>query len=113
MYRIFSGTIAGINGRLCDLTVSNLTRWAQADTFSKETPKGQYIFYGVREFGMSAMVNGLALHGGVIPFGGTFLTFSDYAKNAVRLAALMQIHSIFIYTHDSIGLGKMVLRINL
>ena len=67
---------------------------------------GNYIFYGVREFGMSAIMNGLALHGGLIPYGGTFLTFSDYARNALRMAALMKLGSIFVYTHDSIGLGE-------
>ena len=67
---------------------------------------GNYIFYGVREFGMSAIMNGLVLHGGLIPYGGTFLTFSDYARNALRMAALMKIGTIFVYTHDSIGLGE-------
>ncbi|MGH8114905.1 MAG: transketolase-like TK C-terminal-containing protein, partial [Rhodanobacteraceae bacterium] len=67
---------------------------------------GNYISYGVREFGMSAAVNGIVLHGGLLPFGSTFLTFSDYARNAVRMAALMKIGSIFVYTHDSIGLGE-------
>jgi transketolase len=67
---------------------------------------GNYIFYGVREFGMSAIMNGLTLHGGVIAFGGTFLTFSDYARNALRIAALAKTGSIFVYTHDSIGLGE-------
>jgi transketolase len=67
---------------------------------------GSYIFYGVREFGMSAVMNGIALHGGLIPYGGTFLTFSDYSRNALRMAALMRIRSIFVFTHDSIGLGE-------
>ena len=67
---------------------------------------GNYISYGVREFGMSAIMNGVALHGGFIPFGGTFLTFSDYSRNALRMAALMQIRSIFVFTHDSIGVGE-------
>jgi transketolase len=67
---------------------------------------GNYLFYGVREFGMSAIMNGLALHGGFIPYGGTFLTFSDYARNALRMAALMSLRSIFVYSHDSIGLGE-------
>ena len=70
------------------------------------TPTATIIYYGVREFGMSAMMNGLALHGGFKPYGGTFLTFSDYARNAVRMAALMRVPSIFVYTHDSIGLGE-------
>jgi transketolase len=69
-------------------------------------PAGNYIHYGVREFGMSAVMNGIAAHGGFIPYGGTFLTFSDYARNAVRMACLMRIRVIFVYTHDSIGLGE-------
>ena len=93
-------------GGSADLTVSNLTHWQDVKTFSADTPEGRYIFYGVREFGMSAMMNGIALHGGIIPFGGTFLTFSDYARNAIRLAALMRQRVIFVYTHDSIGLGE-------
>src|SRR5438552_10175479 len=67
---------------------------------------GRHINYGVREFGMSAIANGMALHGGLIPFCGTFLTFSDYSRNALRMAALMKIRSIFVFTHDSIGLGE-------
>ncbi|EKD55138.1 MAG: hypothetical protein ACD_60C00025G0035 [uncultured bacterium] len=93
-------------GGSADLTVSNLTLWQGAKIFSANNAEGQYIFYGVREFGMSAIMNGLALHGGLIPFGGTFLTFSDYARNAIRLAALMRARVIFVYTHDSIGLGE-------
>ena len=71
-----------------------------------ETPQSNYINYGVREFGMSAIMNGVALHGGLIPFGATFLMFSEYARNALRMAALMKQRSIFVYTHDSIGLGE-------
>jgi transketolase len=93
-------------GGSADLTVSNLTDWQDVKAFTKDTPEGQYLFYGVREFGMTAIINGLALYGGIIPFGGTFLTFSDYARNAVRLAALMRLRAIFVYTHDSIGLGE-------
>jgi transketolase len=93
-------------GGSADLTESNLTDWRGMKCLSKETPGGQYIRYGVREFGMSAIMNGLALYGGIIPFGGTFLVFSDYARNAVRLAALMRERVIFVYTHDSIGLGE-------
>lgn len=92
-------------GGSADLTESNLTRWSKSQLLLPEKT-GNYISYGVREFGMSAMMNGMALYGGLIPFGGTFLTFSDYARNAVRMAALMRIHSIFVYTHDSIGLGE-------
>jgi transketolase len=93
-------------GGSADLTESNLTDWKGVKTFSKNTPEGQYIHYGVREFGMSAIMNGMALYGGVLPFGGTFLTFSDYARNAIRLASIMRQRVIFVYTHDSIGLGE-------
>ncbi|HSW94396.1 MAG TPA: transketolase [Gammaproteobacteria bacterium] len=101
-----AGLLPELMGGSADLTGSNLTLWQGAETFSKHSPEGQYIFYGVREFGMSAIMNGLALHGGLIPFGGTFLTFSDYARNALRLASLMRQRVIFVYTHDSIGLGE-------
>ncbi len=93
-------------GGSADLTGSNNTFHDTSRTLSTAEPDGNYIFYGVREFAMSAIMNGLCLHGGVIPYGGTFLVFSDYARNAVRMAALMQIGSIFVYTHDSIGLGE-------
>ena len=92
-------------GGSADLTGSNLTNWSGSKSIGREGD-GNYIHYGVREFGMSAMMNGIALHGGFIPYGGTFLTFSDYARNAVRMAALMRAHAIFVYTHDSIGLGE-------
>jgi transketolase len=93
-------------GGSADLTGSNLTWWKGSSALSKQEFTGNYIFYGVREFGMSAIINGLTLHGGFVAYGGTFLTFSDYARNALRLAALMGIGSIYIYTHDSIGLGE-------
>ena len=93
-------------GGSADLTGSNLTQYKGAKGVLPGELSGKYIYYGVREFGMSAIINGLALHGGFIPFGGTFLTFSDYARNAVRMAALMHQRSIFVYTHDSIGLGE-------
>ncbi len=93
-------------GGSADLTGSNLTWWKGSRALSKQDFGGNYIFYGVREFGMSAVMNGLALHGGFIPYGGTFLTFSDYARNALRVAAIMGVGSIYIYTHDSIGLGE-------
>jgi transketolase len=92
-------------GGSADLAPSNLTLWSGAKPITRGSG-GNYVFYGVREFGMSAVINGLALHGGVIPFGGTFLTFSDYARNALRIAALEHAGSIFVYTHDSIGLGE-------
>ena len=92
-------------GGSADLAGSNLTLWSGSKPV-KGDGSGNYIFYGVREFGMTAIMNGLALHGGFLPYGGTFLTFSDYARNAIRMAALMRIPSIYVYTHDSIGLGE-------
>jgi len=93
-------------GGSADLTGSNATLWTGARALSAETSDANYVYFGVREFAMSAIVNGLTLHGGFIAYGGTFLTFSDYARNALRMAALMGIGSIFVYTHDSIGLGE-------
>ncbi len=93
-------------GGSADLTGSNNTWWKDCTPVSAQDDDGNYVYYGVREFGMSAIMNGLALHGGFIPYGGTFLVFSDYARNAVRMAALMKQRSIFVYTHDSIGLGE-------
>jgi len=93
-------------GGSADLTHSNLTMAESAKAISGDDASGNYIYYGVREFGMSAMMNGLAIYGGLIPFGGTFLTFLDYARNAVRMSALMKQRVIYIYTHDSIGLGE-------
>jgi transketolase len=92
-------------GGSADLTSSNLTNWKECVAVRADQP-GNHINYGVREFGMSAVMNGIALHGGYIPFGATFLTFSDYSRNALRMAALMKIRSIFVFTHDSIGLGE-------
>ncbi len=92
-------------GGSADLTGSNLTNWKECIAVRADQP-GNHINYGVREFGMSAMMNGITLHGGYIPFGATFLTFSDYSRNALRMAALMKIRSIFVFTHDSIGLGE-------
>ena len=92
-------------GGSADLTGSNLTNWSTSIALRKNQ-WGNHINYGVREFGMSAIMNGITLHGGYIPFGGTFLTFSDYSRNALRMAALMKIRSIFVFTHDSIGLGE-------
>ncbi len=93
-------------GGSADLTPSNNTFWSGSKEVTHEDASGNYIRYGVREFGMSAIMNGLALHGGFLPYAGTFLTFSDYARNAVRMAALMNVPSVFVYTHDSIGLGE-------
>lgn len=96
-------------GGSADLTGSNLTNWKASKAVRANADGvqfGNHINYGVREFGMSAIMNGIALHGGYIPFGGTFLTFSDYSRNALRMAALMKLRSIFVFTHDSIGLGE-------
>ncbi|MEM1144212.1 MAG: transketolase [Pseudomonadota bacterium] len=93
-------------GGSADLAGSNLTKWTGSRGLDESTAPGNYIFYGVREFGMSAIMNGIALHGGFIPYGGTFLIFMEYARNAVRMAALMAQRSIFVYTHDSIGVGE-------
>ena len=92
-------------GGSADLAGSNLTMWSGSKPVGRQGG-GNYVFYGVREFGMAAVMSGLALHGGFIPYGGTFLTFSDYARNALRMAALMKIRSIYVFTHDSIGLGE-------
>jgi len=92
-------------GGSADLTGSNFTNWKECVAVRAGQP-GNHINYGVREFGMSAIMNGVALHGGYIPFGATFLTFSDYSRNALRMAALMKLRSIFVFTHDSIGLGE-------
>ncbi len=93
-------------GGSADLAGSNLTIWSGCKGVSRDDASGNYVYYGVREFGMSAIMNGVALHGGLIPYGATFLMFSEYARNALRMAALMKIQSIFVYTHDSIGLGE-------
>jgi len=93
-------------GGSADLTGSNLTKHDTSVIFDEDNLDGNYLNFGVREFGMSAIGNGMILHGGVIPYSGTFLTFSDYARNALRMAALMEIQNIFVYTHDSIGLGE-------
>lgn len=93
-------------GGSADLSASNLTRAAGSATISKRAKDGNYLSYGAREFGMAAIGNGLALHGGFIPYSGTFLMFSEYARNALRMAALMKLRNIFVFTHDSIGLGE-------
>lgn len=101
----YAATLPEFLGGSADLTGSNLTNWKECVPV-RAKQAGNYINYGVREFGMSAIINGVTLHGGYIPFGGTFLTFSDYSRNALRMAALMKIRSIFVFTHDSIGLGE-------
>ncbi len=93
-------------GGSADLTGSNNTKWSGCAPVTADDGDGNYIYYGVREFAMTAIQNGLALHGGFLPYGGTFLVFSDYARNAVRMAALMKLRNIMVYTHDSIGLGE-------
>jgi len=93
-------------GGSADLTGSNLTLWSGSRALSREAPGGNYVYFGVREFAMTAIGNGIALHGGLIPYVGTFLTFSDYARNAVRLAALMGARNVLVYSHDSVGLGE-------
>ncbi|MCZ6722779.1 MAG: transketolase [Gammaproteobacteria bacterium] len=102
----YSTLLPELFGGSADLGCSNLTEWSGFKAMRAESPESNYINYGVREFGMSAMLNGIVLHGGFIPFGATFLMFSEYARNALRMAAIMKIQSIFVYTHDSIGLGE-------
>ncbi|KTL60400.1 transketolase [Photorhabdus laumondii subsp. laumondii] len=101
----FGKVLPEFMGGSADLAPSNLTMWSGSNPLN-EDQAGNYIHYGVREFGMSAIMNGIALHGGFVPYGATFLMFVEYARNAVRMAALMKIRSIFVYTHDSIGLGE-------
>ncbi len=100
----FAPLLPELIGGSADLAGSNLTMWSGSRPVSASD--GNYVFYGVREFGMAAIMNGMVLHGGCIPYGGTFLVFSDYCRNALRLAALMGVGSIFVFTHDSIGLGE-------
>ena len=100
--KLFPETLGGS----ADLGHSNLTVWPECQANSQDNPGGNYMHYGVREFGMCALMNGIALHGGFLPFGGTFLIFMEYARNAVRMAALMKQRVIYVFTHDSIGLGE-------
>lgn len=101
----FAPVLPEFLGGSADLTGSNLTNWKECVPV-RHNQAGNYVNYGVREFGMSAIMNGITLHGGYLPFGATFLTFSDYSRNAIRMAALMQIRTLFVFTHDSIGLGE-------
>ena len=103
---LFGPDLPELIGGSADLTGSNLTTWSGTISVTANHSDGNYIYYGVREFGMAAITNGLALHGGFVPFCATFLTFSDYARNALRMSALMKIRAIFVFTHDSIGLGE-------
>ncbi len=102
----YAAVLPELFGGSADLGCSNLTEWSGYKPMRGDMPAANYINYGVREFGMSAIVNGIALHGGFIPFGATFLMFSEYARNAIRMSALMKSPSIFVFTHDSIGLGE-------
>ncbi len=100
------GNIPSLIGGSADLTPSNKTKTKEAIDFTKENRKGNYIHYGIREHGMAAIMNGIALYSGFIPYGGTFLVFSDYMRPAIRMAALMGLQTVFVFTHDSIGLGE-------
>ena len=102
----FGPLLPELLGGSADLAASNLTLWSGSRGITRSDADGNYIYYGVREFGMAAIMNGIALHGGFINYGATFLMFMEYARNAVRMAALMKIQSIFVFTHDSIGLGE-------
>ncbi|MFQ5659973.1 MAG: transketolase [Gammaproteobacteria bacterium] len=102
----FGPLLPELIGGSADLTGSNLTLWSGSVAINNDSAAGNYLYYGVREFAMAAINNGIALHGGFIPYGGTFLIFSDYARNALRMAALMKQRNIFVLTHDSIGLGE-------
>jgi transketolase len=102
----FGPVLPELLGGSADLAGSNLTIWSGSKGITRDDASGNYIYYGVREFGMAAIMNGLALHGGFINYGATFLIFMEYARNAVRMSALMNQQSIFVFTHDSIGLGE-------
>ena len=102
----FGPELPELLGGSADLAPSNLTFWKGCQSVSKKDASGNYLNYGVREFGMSAIMNGIALHGGFVPYGGTFLMFMEYARNALRMSALMKQRTIHVYTHDSIGLGE-------
>ncbi|GLR73142.1 transketolase [Aliivibrio sifiae] len=102
----FGAMLPEFMGGSADLAPSNLTMWSGSKSLTTEDFSGNYIHYGVREFGMTAIMNGIALHGGFVPYGATFLMFMEYARNAMRMAALMKVQNIQVYTHDSIGLGE-------
>ncbi|MCO7226270.1 transketolase [Pleionea sp. CnH1-48] len=102
----YAPMLSELLGGSADLAGSNLTMWSGSKGISADDASGNYLFYGVREFGMAAIMNGITLHGGFIPYGGTFLIFMEYARNAVRMAALMKQRAIYVFTHDSIGLGE-------
>ncbi|HEY9192980.1 MAG TPA: transketolase family protein, partial [Methyloversatilis sp.] len=102
----FAPALPELLGGSADLAGSNLTLWSGSKGISADNSGGNYLYYGVREFGMAAIANGIALHGGFIPYTATFLMFSEYARNALRMAALMKVRQLFVFTHDSIGLGE-------
>ena len=102
----FGPILSELIGGSADLAGSNLTLWSGSKRISSDAASGNYVYFGVREFGMAALCNGIALHGGLIPYSATFLVFADYARNALRMAALMKIRQVFVFTHDSIGLGE-------
>ncbi len=103
---VLTATVPAMIGGSADLTGSNNTKTASTLPLTREDYSGRYVYYGIREFGMASALNGMALHGGIVPYGGTFLTFSDYCRNAIRIGALSHAPSIFVMTHDSIGLGE-------
>jgi transketolase len=102
----YAALLPEIVGGSADLAPSNLTTWSDSKSISNTVSDGNYIHYGVREFGQAAIINGISLHGGLMPFGATFLMFSEYARNALRMSALMKVQTIHVFTHDSIGLGE-------
>ena len=103
---VLTAAVPAMIGGSADLTGSNNTKTASTLPFSAEDYSGRYVYYGIREFGMAAAMNGMALHGGVLPYGGTFMVFSDYCRNAIRLSAIQQARVVYVLTHDSIGLGE-------
>jgi len=104
--QVLTSAVPAMVGGSADLTGSNNTKTSSTTPFGPDDYAGRYVYYGIREFGMAAAMNGMALHGGVIPYGGTFLVFSDYCRNAIRLSALQKAQTIYVLTHDSIGLGE-------
>ncbi len=103
---VLTAAIPELIGGSADLTGSNLTKTASTDPLTPDNYGGRYVYYGIREFGMAAAMNGMALHGGVIPYGGTFLVFADYCRNAIRLSAIQQARVVYVMTHDSLGVGE-------
>src|SRR5699024_9841938 len=102
----FAPLLPELIGGSADSAGSNLTLWSGSKSVAGDDPDANHVYYGVREFGMSAIANGLALHGGFVPYDATFLVFSDYSRNALRMSALIPARAIHVFTHDSIGLGE-------